>query len=583
MNLSRRRVCALMRGAAASPAARLRDAPRWMRRVAVTLVTSAVLALTWPAPTASAHAFLLSTEPAAGFSSSTAPSQIVLVFDEVVSAGAEPISVVDSSGHGARVTTLPPRAGGREVAARFLEIVPRGSYVVRWQVASADGDPVIGTFSFGVDTAAATVDAAQRNPGLALGVVGRWLLFVGVADGLGGIGARRLARSLARRAGLHEPAPWLGAGSALVLVGVIALAAHGAGDGHLLDGLRHLASSRLVHSEPGRVAVVQVLAATLAAALAALRRRSLAAVALVTVVVAEGWRSHLHSRGGTLGAFLTGTHLLAAAIWVGALVYVVRTGLAWRHDSAWARLLTRAYARGALLLVAVVVGTGVLEALLLVHPLHAWWTTAYGRVLLVKLTLVAGALVAAALGRHRVHRATGDDQPEPGAAARWELGTLGGILLAAAALISLPTPSPVTLALASAPAPVGPIEQLGTLAGRLNVGISASAGQVTARLSLPGTESDPAGPPVPASTYDLHGTASAPAGGPTRLRWRRCGNGCFTAAIRWQAGANLLELTPTAHGAPSGTTTFSVPCPRCPPMTSPAARSRGSGPRPNSH
>jgi copper transport protein len=44
----------------------------------------------------------------------------------------------------------------------------------------------------------------------------------------------------------------------------------------------------------------------------------------LAVVAAEGLRAHPHSDSPVWGAALTVTHLLAVAIWVGALLHVLR-------------------------------------------------------------------------------------------------------------------------------------------------------------------------------------------------------------------------------------------------------------------
>jgi copper transport protein len=343
----------------------------------------------------------------------------------------------------------------------------------------------------------------------------------------------------------------------MTLLATVGLAVHVAGNGQLIDGLRHLTPERLAGSEPGRVAITQVAAAAVAVGAALLRRRTPSVLALLVVIGAEGWRSHLHSRDGVLGAALTVIHLLVAALWAGGLLQVVRTGIAWRDQRGSARLLTRSYARAALVLVLIVAASGVLEALLLVHPWREWWDSGYGRALLIKLLIVAAALTAAVLGRRRLRRPGDDGQPEPGLVARWELGALAGVLAATAVLISLPTPSPVGTALAAAPAPLGPVVPLGTLVGQVTVGVTASAGQVVVQLSVPGA--DDADKSVPASTYQLQGDLQAGVDPVTPLSWQRCGTGCFTTPTQWQPGPNLLQLTVHARGWHGGTTTFTIP------------------------
>ena len=534
----------------------------WLLALAPVVAVLAVMA--WPATPASAHAFLLSTVPPAGYTSPTAPSEIVLDFDEPVSPGSHPISLLDAAGQAQPLRQLSPRDGGREIAASISGKLTRGAYTVRWQVVSDDGDPVSGSFGFGVGVpAAAGASSGQGSPGVGWAAAWRWVLFTGLALGLGGAAAARLARRRIAAADeqLAEVTPWLAASAALTLLAAAALTLHIAGNGHPVTGLRHLNPAQLANNEPGRVALTEVGGALLALVGALFRRRSIGVLGLLVVVGAEGWRSHLHSRDGGVGAALTATHLLLAAVWVGALLHVIRIGLAWRAQPGWARRITYAYARAALILVLALITTGVIEALLLVHPWHAWWSTGYGRTLLVKLGLVGAALATAAAGRRRLQARTLDGRLEPGPAARWEATALVGVLAAAALLVSLPAPAPVTSTLAAPPTPVGPTVELGTLDGQVSVGITASAGQVIVRLTNPGADepgdSDGTGP---ASTYQLRGGLRDPSrAGTAPLPWRGCGTGCFTAPVTWHPGANQLQLNVAAKDWRGGDTTFTVP------------------------
>lgn len=58
------------------------------------------------------------------------------------------------------------------------------------------------------------------------------------------------------------------------------------------------------------------------------RAARLAAVPLLAVALAEGWRSHLHQQSGTGGAALVAVHLALASAWTGSLVVVLLTAAA---------------------------------------------------------------------------------------------------------------------------------------------------------------------------------------------------------------------------------------------------------------
>ena len=106
-------------------------------------------------------------------------------------------------------------------------------------------------------------------------------------------------------------------------------------------------------------------------------------------------------------------HLLAAGVWAGALpALALLLHLAGRESGADARpyavLAVRRFSRAALALILIIVASGILIAIAQVGSVGALLGTRYGRVLMVKLALVAIAISAAALGR------------------RWWLPLLGG-------------------------------------------------------------------------------------------------------------------------------------------------------------
>ena len=107
-------------------------------------------------------------------------------------------------------------------------------------------------------------------------------------------------------------------------------------------------------------------------------------------------------------------HLLAGGIWAGALpALVLLLRAASREDGAdsrpYAVVATRRFSRAALLLVAILLGTGVVITIAQVGSVGALLGTGYGQLLLLKLTLVLVALAAATLGRRRLLPGLGGD------------------------------------------------------------------------------------------------------------------------------------------------------------------------------
>src|SRR5690606_29405476 len=129
---------------------------------------------------------------------------------------------------------------------------------------------------------------------------------------------------------------------------------------------------------------------------------------LAAIVVAEALRAHPPAEYSPLiGSGLSLVHLTCASLWVGGLVYALRTLGLWQEAEAGGALLGR-YARVAAVLLAAITTTGVCSSLRRMPSetiLAQLTDTAYGRVLLAKVILVAGVSGLALWARIRLARA----------------------------------------------------------------------------------------------------------------------------------------------------------------------------------
>jgi copper transport protein len=245
---------------------------------------------------------------------------------------------------------------------------------------------------------AAASQAALTSPGAWVVAFLRWLLFAGLSGALGGLAGRGLSRQYQGVAAGPLPPPWALRSSLLGLIAAAGLAVAAAGDGSLAAGLAHPLAHRLSSSTSGVIAIIEVAGFAAAAALLRLRLAGLSVVPLLAVVGAEGVRAHPEGIIPVGGALLTYAHLLPAALWAGMLLYVRRAAIGWRSDPSAVRGLVRLYGNAAAWLFALVVGTGVVSALVLV-PLGSLLTTAYGIVVIIKAAVVAVVAVLAVAGR----------------------------------------------------------------------------------------------------------------------------------------------------------------------------------------
>lgn len=132
-----------------------------MRPAAASIVL-AVLAVLGAAAPASAHADLVSTDPAAGASLATLPAEITLTFTEapLPGDGITFVQVTDAAGRS--LTAGTPRVEGTVVTQR-LAGPAAGPIDVLYKVVTSDGHPTSGEFHF---TVAGTAPASPPPPTL---------------------------------------------------------------------------------------------------------------------------------------------------------------------------------------------------------------------------------------------------------------------------------------------------------------------------------------------------------------------------------------------------------------------------------
>lgn len=557
----------------------------------VVLTTLATLGglVWWPLP-ANAHPYLIETLPQAGRAVDTPPREVGLVFDERVSIGPQAI-VVDGQARGIVATTEPeqsPARGGQKVAVRPKQPLPDGRYAVRWQVVGEDGHAVTGSFGFGVGTAASTsaAEGSTSTPGLPTAAVLRWLIFAGLALALGGLVGDRLARARLASAPadppLVAPRPWMVSGCLAGAVGTLGLGIHQMGGGSLLAGLRQFDLATLVGSQPGRLILWELGAFLLAAGVAAAVAATVAAgswrqrgpvgaavvvplrvallIALLAALAAEAGRNHLFVEAGTAGGLLVGVHLLAAAIWVGALLHVARTAFGWRGAAGQARALFVSYAYLALVLYLVVVATGTVGAIVLVPSFEALVDTAYGQTLLVKLALVLEASALALVARQRLLSPVRlGDGLRIVHLVRVERATLAVVLAVTAVLASMPTAAPESEAVAYPPPVRGAVLRLGAMAGQVNIGVVVASRHLEVQLEVP--ESDPGTDQSYRLRASRIGTQGKPTEGRASLDMRSCGQGCFFGTPNWHQGTNTVRMSVEAPGWHARTVRFEIPWP----------------------
>ncbi|MEV5354694.1 CopD family protein [Streptomyces sp. NPDC052693] len=267
----------------------------------------------------------------------------------------------------------------------------------------------------------------------------RTVLFAALCIPVGELFVNRLARSVPGAAPGLPPSwsSWAAAAGFLAALGLASVVA----TGNLVPGaLADIDVGGLYASRDGKLALLEVNAFLVAGLCAVSRRPAAQVLPLAAVIVAEALRAHPTTEHTPLtGSALTLVHLTCAALWVGGLLHALRVLRRWR-DPAGAALLGL-YARVAAVLLAAITATGVCSSLRRMPPetiLEQLTATAYGRVLLAKVLLVAAVAVLALWARRRLRRAA--DPLTACAPARAEVVALGLVVAVSGALTALPVP-----------------------------------------------------------------------------------------------------------------------------------------------
>jgi copper transport protein len=384
------------------------------RSLLVATLASAVVAGLLAAPAAVAHSAFVGSSPSPGTRLGETPAEVTLRFTEPLNQKLSTAALVAVEG-GERFPVEVSTPTTKQLTLVPSGPLPRGGYRVEWHtVSTLDGHALEGTFSFGVRApAAGGAHALEQSPLARDGwvrVLSRIALYASLLLFAGAL----LLRLLLTRAG--EPS-WLVPGPVapalteaagprrrerfvmvdLALVAPVAATASALADaadaaGSLSpDGI----SQYLVGSLPGFARVAVLLLVLLAGLMAArdARLAALPAALALAAVAASGHASSADPRLPTI--VLDWIHLLAGAVWLGGigLIAIVWGPILWRSGRslrvAVARSVLPVFGRVALPAFLVVASTGAVSALVQLGHLAALWESAYGRVLALKVALVA--------------------------------------------------------------------------------------------------------------------------------------------------------------------------------------------------
>lgn len=501
---------------------------------------------------AQAHAFLVNTSPQSGERLPSSPRVVLFQFSEAIVPGSQKIAIKASSGDEVAIESIELASENTRVRARVPNL-DKGVYVVTWRVVSQDAHVEAGEFAFGVRVGGA-IESFTGGGTASLrwqDSAASWLLLVGLVLAIGGLVSEMLVwASVGWQHRLPVPEAPIKTGLGVAAVGAVIQLT--------LLATRTDGSSLVsaVTTRPGILSVVQASCVAVALFLILARLRPWALLPLAVVVVATAWRGHSGTSGQWWAAPANALHVALAGVWVGALIHLVIVLWRLRGQGAGYSLRDAAqrYARMALILLPPLVALGAVTALAEFTSFNELTGTTYGRVLLLKLALVAAALLFALIARLCALRADPARMSRLRRLVSAESGALVAVIAVTAVLVNV---APPRAALASGdllgPPPVpSPAVRLAERTGELSVYLAAASDVL--RLEVRGVGDDPINAELELSGTDAEGEAFT-------LYPRICGPDCFTMEFDWRAGVTHLSATLSSDKWKAGTVDFAVPWP----------------------
>jgi copper transport protein len=387
------------------------------RRTSVVLL--ALIAVLLCAPNASAHTELTSSTPKDGARLDRAPRSVQLTFSESV----DPADVRVTAGGEKLTVTRRDADRPRTVAVAMPakeEAEAKGRLALAWRVADKhDGHATAGWISFQIRTAPASAarggEDAVMTPSPALRnslAAARWVEYLALALFVGGLGFLLMLwpwGSEDRRARTVLAVAW--ACGLVATAAVIGLQGAYSAMGSLSDVLAPATYADVLATDAGIASAARALLWLLAAVVltAVLQGGERAARSpgwrIGAVVVCLGLLRTLgmtaHGSEGSQpgwGAVADMVHLLGISLWIGGLALLLVGVLPRRRPDELAVVVHR-YSTLAGVSVAAIVGAGVVLSWQVLGSFGALFGTSYGRLLLIKVALLAVALLVAQRSR----------------------------------------------------------------------------------------------------------------------------------------------------------------------------------------
>lgn len=475
-----------------------------------------------------AHATLVGTSPSGGALIERPPENLTLRFSEPVS----PLLLNLIKPDRTSLTLADFEVADRSLRIFLPSSLLDGTYVLSWRVVSSDGHPIGGSvvFSVGIPSTASMPNFEGRDRSVPISIwIGKVAMYLGLFLGAGGA----FALSWITRGDPSGRIPvvllaGVGIAGCGLSVGSQGLDALGAPMFRLLEADTWHAAMNTSFGPTIIIAVIVLVLALGSVLSIGLQARLLSLAALVGVGIALAQSGHAASAEPRwLMRSMVFSHGVGIAYWTGALMPLGLVLTRRRPDAANSLLR---FSRTIPYLVAAILVSGIVLASVQLEQLGALVNESYGRVLLVKLSLLAALFGLAILNRWKLTVPLAVRQLVRSVSAE----TLVVVLIFAVAAFWRFTPPPRTLSMAAADVATVHVHTASAMA---DVTVSPGhAGHVSASIALT------AGPFEPRQV-ELIATHPEAGIGPMRRQARRCqGQWCVDGLVLPIPGTWVVRL-----------------------------------------
>ena len=369
------------------------------------LVTISCL-LCAPAAMASAHAVLDNSVPTSGATLEDTPLQIVLDFDESVESSLGYIKLFSSSGKRVQLPAVKADASDASIVRVVPPTLAQDSYVAVYRVISADGHPVEGAITFRVGAGAvsnlasvietALQDSETSNAVKVAMALMRFISYIAISIVLAGIFF--LLGSDAPRKGLNRAVVL--AGSVLGLSTALLYLLHGMNaSGGTWGQIANVGVVKDVFAtQVGESLFARIVVSFLLVSVVTRWGKFVAVFAFATLPFTYAFAGHAAvDSPAALTIALLALHVAAVGVWCGGLILLIFV------KDIRTTPIVEWFSQRAAILIAVVVATGVVQALLLMDGIGNLTKTSYGKALIAKVCVVGIMLICAAIVRRRFY------------------------------------------------------------------------------------------------------------------------------------------------------------------------------------